>query len=995
MSIFRIVCVLIATVIISTSSSAYAIDIGTSTTYHNHRFEAWGTSLAWWGNEVGGQSNAQGREDLVDMFFDPNNGLGMNFVRYNIGAGSNPDTSIQNITRPGAKMDGWVPDKPTDFSDTSTWQWDWNADATQRLILDMAIDHGVTQVEAFANSAPWWLTRNEQSNGISGGGSNLSTARDDEFAHYMLEVVDHFNTNLGIQFETLAPLNEPGSGFWNGNSNQEGMGVPAGFYQDQMIRTFGSEIESRGTNIKLVGLEETSTDQSADSWSNPNLTDTAKNYISQINTHTYSFNGGSGESDSTRLFDLAQADGKKIYATEYGTGQGAIRLARQINSDIRYLDAAGWTYWQAIEDNNGSGWGLAISNFNGTNPRFDVQDQYFALKQFSAFIRPGSEIIELAGQENITSAYDPRTGKTAVVVTNEGADGTSQQYSFDLLDRTALSTRLIRTSDENNAFLEDAYASQVPAIVNNGTNITFDALGNAITTLVIHHRPNLVGNSNFDTTGFSNGSQTITNWESEGDVIFANIYDNSGDSTGAGLLLASSVGNTGKIYQSGIGDKDTDLTGTAYQVSVDVQFRNAESSSYNANTYLALEFYGADDETLASVSLDDYETEIDPAFAVKRNGFNSSVDGSDPNDSVYRTYLSGRFVAPEGTRYVRPVVRFDGVESDSNSVVALDNIRLQEVHPEAAAREWKSEGGGTWSDKANWLNHSLVANNEHAYFGNAIDEDSTITVDDTQLIKGLTFFSDHEYQLQGAGRLEIGVPSSRQVSLVDARLGSHRISVETELVGNIDAQVLAGAELTFEGGLDLNGKTLAKLGAGAIDLSDGFIMNGGRLTSYATFDSMITLGSDAILNGSFEMLLAPGESVESGDLFKLISYSSLSDTFDNLFLPTLDNGMEWEVTYGTNLLTAEVVEFSYEADFDGDGDVDNDDLVMWQGGFGAGSSSDADGDGDTDGGDFLIWQRQFGSGVSPVASSSAVPEPSTALLLALMTGCLAFTNMRF
>jgi hypothetical protein len=105
------------------SPDATAQSIQVNTTAHNHRFEYWGTTLSWWANEVGGQTNAQNREDLVDIFFDPTNGLGMNMVRYNIGAGSNPDTSIQNITRPGAKMEGWVPAAPADANNTSTWVW--------------------------------------------------------------------------------------------------------------------------------------------------------------------------------------------------------------------------------------------------------------------------------------------------------------------------------------------------------------------------------------------------------------------------------------------------------------------------------------------------------------------------------------------------------------------------------------------------------------------------------------------------------------------------------------------------------------------------------------------------------------------------------------------------------------------------------------------------------------------------------------------------------
>lgn len=63
------------------------------------------------------------------------------------------------------------------------------------------------------------------------------------------------------------------------------------------------------------------------------------------------------------------------------------------------------------------------------------------------------------------------------------------------------------------------------------------------------------------------------------------------------------------------------------------------------------------------------------------------------------------------------------------------------------------------------------------------------------------------------------------------------------------------------------------------------------------------------------------------------------------------------------------------ADFDGDRDVDGDDLDVWKSLYG-GPGADADGDGDSDGRDFLIWQRHYGMGVNLLHSPvMAVPEP--------------------
>jgi hypothetical protein len=75
-------------------------------------------------------------------------------------------------------------------------------------------------------------------------------------------------------------------------------------------------------------------------------------------------------------------------------------------------------------------------------------------------------------------------------------------------------------------------------------------------------------------------------------------------------------------------------------------------------------------------------------------------------------------------------------------------------------------------------------------------------------------------------------------------------------------------------------------------------------------------------------------------------------------------------------------------DFNGDGQVDGDDLFSWQTVFGQGGASDADLDGDADGADFLWWQRQAGNGVRPSATAVnvAVPEPRAVALLAVSAG---------
>ncbi len=85
------------------------------------------------------------------------------------------------------------------------------------------------------------------------------------------------------------------------------------------------------------------------------------------------------------------------------------------------------------------------------------------------------------------------------------------------------------------------------------------------------------------------------------------------------------------------------------------------------------------------------------------------------------------------------------------------------------------------------------------------------------------------------------------------------------------------------------------------------------------------------------------------------------------------------------------------ADFDEDQDVDGDDFLVWQNGFGTMNvathmQGDANADGDVDGDDFLIWQSQYGAG-SRVSLTTA-PEPASIGLALVLLAMGASSHRR-
>jgi hypothetical protein len=131
-------------------------------------------------------------------------------------------------------------------------------------------------------------------------------------------------------------------------------------------------------------------------------------------------------------------------------------------------------------------------------------------------------------------------------------------------------------------------------------------------------------------------------------------FDFFGDGhPGHGALYGDNVGNSGGVFQTGIPASG----GVTYEMTIKIQWE----TEWDARTFLALEFYAADDAT----KLGEEVVEIfdSPIFA----------------GAGYRRFdLSA--TAPAGTVFVRPVVSFSDAQSSGASRAAtVDNILVREA----------------------------------------------------------------------------------------------------------------------------------------------------------------------------------------------------------------------------------------------------------------------------------------------------------------------------
>ena len=217
---------------------------------------------------------------------------------------------------------------------------------------------------------------------------------------------------------------------------------------------------------------------------------------------------------------------------------------------------------------------------------------------------------------------------------------------------------------------------------------------------------------------------------------------------------------------------------------------------------------------------------------------------------------------------------------------------------------------------------------------------------------------------------------------------------------NVSFDVLDHSEASFEGLADVNSLLLdfgtVVMGSSLPDL-DFDIFN---LEDTAGFTADLELDS---ISGSGDT------SVLTTDLTTFTGGSALEAGFSNSFMASMDTSTlgSFSATYtlsfsdedipgaatGDDLtLTLMGSVIGGNADFDGSGLVDGRDFVIWQQGFGNGTTQaegDADGNNQVDEVDLMVWQSQFGT--SPITVNTAqVPEPASALLF-LVGVCSAVT----
>ncbi len=464
-----------------------------ASTTNNGAFQGWGTSLCWWANRIGYSPVLTNKS--AELFYS-RNGLNLNIMRYNIGGGDHP--SHKHITRTDSMIPGWLYYN----KESNSYYYNYEADKNQLNVMAECIKASGEDyfVEVFSNSPPYFMTKS----GCSSGGknpnkNNLKDECYEEFAEYLAHVTEYINNSLNIKVSSISPMNEPNTKYWKAFSEkQEGCHFDAGESQNKILLETYKAIKKRGLDhIELIGSDETSTDKQITAYNK--YSEEVKEALGRISTHTYGTRrikqlGALMKSEERNLW-MSETDWSDEAGKNAGDMSGGLWLAKKIISDINGLSPSAWVLWQVIDCHiskegyignkdfgmpniRGGFWGLAVADHD--KEEIILSNKYYAMGQFSRYIRPGDTIIHC--DKNTLGAYNKTTGKIVIVAVNDTSKTKHLTYSLEDFKHTGKTAEIFRTSGSLEAGEKWANVGSVD-VTNNKINVKLKS--NSITTFVI------------------------------------------------------------------------------------------------------------------------------------------------------------------------------------------------------------------------------------------------------------------------------------------------------------------------------------------------------------------------------------------------------------------------------------------------------------------------------------------------------------------------------
>ncbi|KAK1227291.1 hypothetical protein PQX77_009708 [Marasmius sp. AFHP31] len=413
-----------------------------------------GGSGAWWPHDLFQFPEAT-RQNISNLLFSQD-GLGLSSYRWNVGAGG---VGVENPGR-----------APETFY-RGAGNYDWSADPQGVYFLTAASTRGVTDLTAFANSAPAPLTSGKTSCGssfVDGKVQRFGTGN--AFGTYLAEVVEHFR-NQGINIRYISPINEPDSDFGPVPCGQEGMKV-APNQRAEVVNGLWNALNSKGLANTVGILADEGNNLDAASSEYGTWLPQVVSKVAALVHHTYDFPSDSAYLsyvNSTRTSypnkptwmsevccSLGNADGSgRGWSQGYDpTINNALMFSGLVFQSFVVAQEPHYDFWTlvsggigcapqnnatCVSNPNTNGWNDGLIYYDSQyasnrNFQFYTTKRFWTYKHFGNFLKPGSQRRAITG-----------TGATNNMI----AVSTSTKYFVIAMNPTNSATTLTLTVPDN------------------------------------------------------------------------------------------------------------------------------------------------------------------------------------------------------------------------------------------------------------------------------------------------------------------------------------------------------------------------------------------------------------------------------------------------------------------------------------------------------------------------------------------------------------------
>lgn len=368
--------------------------------------DGFGASAAWWAQDVGGWEDDK-RERIVRLLFNKEEGIGLSIYRYNIGAGL-----ADNI------QDPW---RTAETFEVSPGVYDWSRDANAIWVMKAAQAEGVELFVAFVNSPPARMTVSGLTTGGSGK-SNLSPEMYDDFAQYMVDIVQHLQDDEGIPVGWISPVNEPQWG-WSYENGQEGSHYgPAEVLE--VTRALLRAIDKNQLDVEVTVFESGEWKKSQVYIDKLLKDPEVAPQLGHISIHSY----WSKAEDKKPIINFVERNfpGTHIWMAEWtemkegrDTGMdSALVMANTIHEDLTLANVTSWQYWIAVSRYFYRD-GLIYVNLSDRS--IVETKRLWTMGNYSRYIRPGFVRIGAGtrdGDLSVSAYQSPDDSQFVVVVIN-------------------------------------------------------------------------------------------------------------------------------------------------------------------------------------------------------------------------------------------------------------------------------------------------------------------------------------------------------------------------------------------------------------------------------------------------------------------------------------------------------------------------------------------------------------------------------------------------